>query len=270
MPNKEIFSVQDESTLKEYAASLGLASMPKLNFLHKSSDRQELRLKKNVNYKLHKLKEQIKAERLTKKIEKLGEKASATLTNRKRERGVEDYDDLLVVKKRHAVADIDEVGGLPAVDLHQATKSRKKKKKIAVDGSNIENKRIVFDDDGRETNVESLLDATASAKAITGKELEAAHEDYMRKVRERLQSTMAEDRATEKERIREKHRKKRLKERADRLGTDEGGEEMIVTLGSSGDESEHQSGESTSYDEDRFADVRAQEEMALAMIRGSS
>lgn len=275
MPNKDIFKVED-LPLNAFAASLGLAATPNIRFLHNIKDRTELRSKKNVNRKLQKLKEQIKAEKLAKKIEKMGGKRP-----REEEPAEKDgEDDLLVVKKKHTwneSPDEDE-GGLPDPHLYEESKSRHSKK-IRIDGSALgENKRIVFNDDGEEQNVASLLEQDASevAKEIQKDrdDLETANEDYMCKVRERLQSTVDKDRAEEKDRIREKHRKRRLQEKADKVDEMEG-EAIEVKLGLEASKSESAassdsvSSQEESEDEQEI-DVKAQEELALAMIRNNA
>jgi ATP-dependent RNA helicase DDX10/DBP4 len=273
MPDKDIFKVED-LPLDAFAASLGLAATPNVRFLHKIKDRTELRSKKNVNRKLQKLKDQIKAEKLAKKIEKMGGKRP-----REEESAEKDEDDLLVVKTKHTWNEPDDdEKALPDPHLHEATKSRHPKK-IRIDGSTGANKRIVFGDDGEEQNVASLLkqDTLEVAKEIQKdrNDLEIANEDYMRKVRERLQSTACDDRAQEKDRIREKHRKRRLQEKADKA-EDMEGEAVEVMLGHA-ETSESESvfsGESeTSEDESEEegeVELKAQEELALAMIRNNA
>lgn len=279
MPDKNVFKVED-LPLDAFAASLGLAATPNLRFLHKVKDRTELRSKKNVNRKLQKLKEQIKAEKLAKRIEKMGGKRPREEESDAKKNDDDEEDDLLVVKKKHAWGNSDsteEQQKLPDPHLYEATKSRHPKK-IRIDGSMGENKRIVFNDDGEEQNVASLLDQDASevAKEIQKdrNDLETANEAYMRKVKERLQSTVDKDRTEEKDRIRAKHHKRRLQEKAEKTDEMEG-EAVEVMFGQveeqSASESASSSGESESSqdesgDEDEI-DVKAQEELALAMIR---
>lgn len=272
MPNKEIFRVQD-LPLDAYAASLGLAATPNLRFLHKVKDRAELRSKKNMNRKLEKLKEQIKAEKLAKKIERMG---GGERSREQDELGEDsDEDDLLLVKKKHAW-DKSLDGGitLPDPHLHETTKSRHPKK-IRIDGSSASNKRVIFNDKGEEENVASLLEQDSSEVASKIKadreSLETANVEYMRRVQERLQSTAETDRAAEKERIRSKHRKRRLQEKSDKVEAE--GEAVTVTLGeaamSESDESVVSSVDD-GEDESIEMDVRAQEDIALAMIRNIS
>ena len=271
MPNKDIFSVKD-LPLEEYASSLGLASTPNVKFI-KESSRETLRTQKNVNHKLSKLKDQIKAEKLAKRIEKLGDRP---IMEKKRALAeVEDEDDLLLVKKKNSLEDQDE---LPEVNVNEVTRARKSKK-ICVEGTHGRNTRIVFDDDGEEIAVKSVLESMESDATV--QDLAAANADYMQKVRERLQSTMATDQAEEKDRIREKHNKKRMKEKGTRIDEvsntivtlDNDGEGVTSDNSSSGDssnsteESDDESDEESDDESDNEIDVKAQEDIALAMIR---
>ena len=164
------FAVQDMD-LDTYATSLGLASMPNLRFLQKVSSREGLREVKNVNRKLQKLKEQIKAEKLAKKIAKLGNQAKTTtefLSSKKRKStdhdddddDSEEEDDLLVIKKTH-VPQVEpkeqqqqndgSMDNSEAFNIHEVTRARRPMKKIRVDGSSSgQGKHIVFDEDGSE------------------------------------------------------------------------------------------------------------------------
>jgi hypothetical protein len=118
--------------------------------------------------------------------------------------------------------------------------------------------------------------STTRIDDIEKTDLDTANEDYIRKVRDRLQSTVEKDRVEEKDRVREKHRKQRLQEKAERVDEMEG-EAMEVTLGGVDEESEsgssadgESSGESSGDESELDAeiDVKQQEELALAMIRG--
>ena len=73
MPNKDIFKV-GELPLDELASSLGLAATPSTRFLKalKSKNRDALRGAKNVDQRLKILKGKIKAEKLAKRLAKLG------------------------------------------------------------------------------------------------------------------------------------------------------------------------------------------------------
>lgn len=266
MPNKEIFGAANDMPLAEYATSLGLSATPKLGFLKNAPDREKLRDQKNVNHKLHRLKEQIKAEKLEKRVAKLGQQPA-----KKRELEVEEEeDDLMVFKRKHSPDDDndDEEKALPDVGVHEVTKSRHAKR-IRVDGGTGENTRIKFDDDGEE---EKTVMASASSNERTDREnLESNHEEYMRKVRERLASTKDLDQAEAKQRIRDKHRKKRMEEKGEKdEDSDDEDEEVAVGLGNNEEDSDSGSGDDDeSDDSDDEVDIKAQEELALAMIRGS-
>ena len=270
MPNKEIFKIED-LPLDAFATSLGLAATPNTRFLQSVKDRSELRSKKNVNRKLQKLKEQIKAEKLAKKIEKLGDKRPSSEGP-----AGNDEDELLVVKTKHAWADDDEED-LPVARLHEVSKSRHPKR-IRIEGSTGENKRIVFNDEGEAKSAGSLLDWDASAVAEEiqkdREDIENANDEYIRKVKERLQSTADEDRLEEKDRIREKHRKRRLQEKGEKEEDDEE-EPAAVTLGYDDNEvrSDVSRASESSDDEsdaESVVDIAAQEELALAMIRSNT
>jgi ATP-dependent RNA helicase DDX10/DBP4 len=293
MPNKDIFKVQ-ELPLDEFAASLGLAATPSVRFLKelKSKSRDELRGKKNVNRKLEKLKEQIKAEKLRKRLEKLGNSVEAVEKVPKRKREEDDANDILVMKKRHEW-DEDDGGDLPQVDVNKVSQSRSDKR-IRIDGANGDNKRIVFNDDGEEeeNDLRQIAKPTSfGGDAIETEELAEANADYLRRVKERLKGNMELDRKEEKERIREKHKVKKIKEK-DPVDTDDVAEEMVVTLGSdttdndiesvqpfentnddsesSSDSEESSSSDSESEDEPDGAKLKKQEDLALALIQGNN
>lgn len=310
MPNKEIFGAVTDLPLEEYASSLGLASAPSVRFLKKLINREEERKKKNVDYKLLKLKEEIREERLEKKIAKLGSDGKARKKlrrqeeKRKRSRDGDDSsgddadEDLLVVKKVHDWGSGE--SSLPEVRLDEASKSRHAKK-IRIDGSSSGvNQKIVFDDDGgvEEDKIHKKQSTTDSATGVTAADLALAREEYLQRVRDRLSETNELDRREEKERIQEKHRKRKMKDRGGETNA-EGEEEdggAVVTLGGVGSEGEGGSaggsgsessdedhGESSGknenmeslYDDDSEdevesdgdeVDVKAQEELALAML----
>jgi len=261
MPDKKIFTGVTDLPLEEYASSLGLASMPTVRFLKKLKNRDEERKKKNVDYKLLKLKEEIKAERLEKKIAKLGSgeamKKLQKEKEKKKKRARDDDDDdsdadkdddnegLLVVKQVHEWGD--EASALPQVRLNEASKSRHAKK-IRVDGSSTGiNNKIVFDDDGdveedmireQEGGATGLPQAGGDT-AANDEALSSAKEEYLQRVRDRLKKTKELDRKEEKERIQEKHKKRKMKEKGEDGKNDEkedGG--AVVTLGGYGSESE--------------------------------
>ena len=288
MPHKEVFDAT-ALDVDGYATSLGLAATPALQFLKTTAgDRDANRKSKNVNRKLQKLKEQIKAEKLAKKIAKLGGKAGKNALQDSQEDNHDD-DVLLVSKKSQSTYDSAEE--TPDVDpgLSEAAKSRHPKK-IRVEGSNTDqNTRILFSDDGEEQNVKEMMLTPADPQKLVEqnqKELAKATDEYMEKVLQRLQATSELDKEEAKQRIREKHRKRRLQERGEKR--EDEGEEPVAMLADpeeSDDNEEHIAGESESAssaeassssdssDEDSSVDTavdtKEQEDMALALIRGS-
>lgn len=297
MPNKQIFAGVTELPLEEYALSLGLASMPTVRFLKKLNNREEQRKKKNVDYKLEKLKDEIKAERLEKKIAKLGggdkkaaEKALKKSSRKEKKRARDEDDDsdddgsgdennegLLVVKKVHEWGEKSEQP-LPQVNLNEASKSRHAKK-IRVDGSSSgTNQKIVFNDDGDAEedmiNEDGLMahgaiaaaaaaSSTSTAKDVTV--LASAREEYLEKVRSRLKKTKELDRKEEKERIKEKHKKRKMKEKGEDGNGSDGEEDggAVVTLGgahSDEDGSESSDGEEDGRNQNDDMDLYEEEE----------
>lgn len=286
MPNKDIFKVE-ELPLDEFASSLGLAATPSVRFLKelKSKSREDLRGKKNVNRKLEKLKEQIKAEKLRKKLEKMG-KSVDDLQNSKRIRNDEE-ENMFVVKKRHKW---DEDGeDAPDVDVNKVSQARSDKR-IRIDGANGNNKKIVFNEDGEEEE-DDLRKLTKNPiqdeENVAADKLVEANEDYLRRVKERLKASKDIDRQEEKERIREKHKLKKLKEKETEGNVANDQEEMVVTLGSgdeddidsigqsdsssSSSDSSSDSSESESDDDDdtNEAEMKKHEDLALALIQGN-
>jgi len=282
MPNKEIFKVE-ELPLEEFANSLGLAATPSVRFLKalKSKSRDELRGKKNVNKKLEKLKEQIRAEKLRKKLDKLGTSVEDTEKAAKRKREEDDDNDILVMKKRH---DWDEDDGedLPQVDVNQVSQSRSDKR-IRIDGANGNNKRVVFNEDGDEEEGGLRF----GGDAVKTDELAEANADYLRRVKERLSANKELDKKEEKERIRDKNTIKKLKGKKDLDETENsGGEEIVVTLGAasgdndddvsvgqsedSSDSDSSSSSDSSDNDEPDETELKKQEDLALALIQGKN
>jgi len=275
MPNKQIFTGVTHLPLEEYALSLGLASMPTVRFLKKLSNREEERKKKNVDYKLLKLKEEIKNERLEKKIAKLGSNSGAAAAveklkskkDKKRSRddndsGSEDEEEddknsgLLVVKQVHVWGEKSKEP-LPQVHLNEASRSRHAKK-IRIDGSSTGiNQKIVFNDEGSaEEDMIHEEDENDPQGSTSTPDLASARDEYLQKVRSRLKKTKELDRIEEKERIQEKHKKRKLKEKGEDAKIDNGGDDedeedggAVVTLGGHYDDDEEGDSSGSSSDD---------------------
>ncbi|CAM9134160.1 unnamed protein product [Ectocarpus fasciculatus] len=307
MPNKQAFRLS-ELPLEEYAFSLGLAAAPRVPGLEKAlvressggggedrdggvgderggaeneKQREEARAKKNVNRSLQRLKEQIKADKLRKRLEreaKVEEASKASLEPRKKKAraangtgsndgsGSSDSEDsdsseadgglVLVQKERSEVAgsgaEPEEDGG--AEELPRKRKKKEKKMRITSDGvaaAGVATKRV-FDEDGAAVDVISPLQAfakeaglpTAGASSASGAtSLPAASEAYVKRIKARLEAVDGEDKARDRERVREKHLKRRLKDK----DTEEEGMAEAPTLGSgsSSDGDADSDGEST-------------------------
>lgn len=267
MPNKEIFDV-DDLDVDGFAKSLGLSSTPNLRFLKSSAkNRQELRTTKNVNRKLQKLKEQIKAEKLQKKLAKMTRAGMAPPPPEKQQPDSDEEE--ILVPKNHGVAspDIHDDEALPDSGVDKATQP--KRKKIRIDGSSIMNKHVKFGDDGEEEEQPTFA-TLENATQVEGN-LEDATSSYVDSIRERLKQNFVQDAADEKERIKEKHRKRRLQDRGERDNS-EINDEPVVMLDDPESHSESSSDSSDSDDsssEDE-GDIKEQEAMALAMIRGAA
>ena len=298
MPYQNIFQISDLD-LDALSTSYGLASTPNLQFLKTAAkDRSEFREQKNVNKKLQRLKEQIKAEKLQRKLAKMGADPtgmssatllSAKLSKAKQERKDEsdgdddddsDIDELLVTKAKAINAD-DE---LPVDVIPEV------RKKIKLNGSTsgMTNQHIVFDDDGDNPTPDlstNALDGTIddiygnNHDVATIENVDVAANQYLESVRSRLNITKEQDRIDQKDRIRQKHKKRRLEQKDDRdetaaataiLNTD-------VDHGNDADdsdESENSSSNASTSDDDNddssieAVDVKEHEELALALIRG--
>ena len=290
MPLKEIFDVND-LPLDKFSESLGLASTPNLRFLQRSAkDRSERREKKNVNKKLQKLKEQIKAEKLAKKLGTVAHVGTADAV-----KDGEDSGDELLLSKKDQTWKVDNIDDLGDAGVHEVSASRHPKK-IRIDGSNASNKHVKFTDDGDVEDVKALVDTQAvDGSILKDKErLAKATDDYMAKVRERLKSNLEQDKADAQERVRLKHKKRRLKDKTER-GNVDGDQRVIVTLGgaeldkdflhnddedenndnlsissSASEEISASSVSSTSSTDADETDLKVQEKMALSFIRGTA
>ena len=288
MPNKEVFNLRN-LPLDEFAMSLGLASTPSARFLKNLTSRENLRESKNGNKKLQRLKEQIKAEKLQKRVEKYSASAQKSPFKKNKNNSNDDgeEDELLVVKERHQWVDDSD---LPHVDVNKATIRHSNSKRIHIDASsNGKNKRTKFTEDGEEVDESSSTELipncsedNANSKVVSN--IAAASEEYMKKVQKRLEATAQQDDDEAKARIQAKHRKKRFERKVsaqratesnDETGSDEVG---AVLLGGDIDQASYNSSSSidgsSSNNDDSDSDssddnesVGAQEDLALELLR---
>eukprot|EP00752_Nemacystus_decipiens_P011873 g10530.t1 len=268
MPNKQAFCLS-ELPLEEYALSLGLASVPKVSGLEKALEmsssgagkrgdggnehdgagaeneklREEARAKKNVNRSLQRLKEQIKADKLRKRLERESKLAAATkitseaATKKPRITKIrgnnddssdsEDSDSseadggLVLVQRKGSEGGTDPEENAPVADLVHKGK-KEKKMRITTDGvaaTGVGTKRV-FDEDGGVVDIVSPLQGFGKGTGLQGAkipsasntaDLPAASEAYVKRIKARLEAVDGEDKARDRERVREKHLKRRLK-----------------------------------------------------------
>ncbi|KAG7400836.1 ATPdependent RNA helicase [Phytophthora boehmeriae] len=287
--------------LDAFAESLGLPGAPRMPFLSKlqaesekggnEALREELRGKKNVNRKLQQLKEKIKAEKERKRLArqlaglepKEQEEVKKKLEKKQKEQEEseedEDEDSLMVVKRRHNWNEEDE-----PLDLEALGPSKKKQKKLRVDREAVNASKLVFDEEG---NSASMADRLAARNTGDNEfaDVEQHAKQYTEQVAARLAAKDAEDRLLEKERVRAKHHKKRMKIKGERDGDGSEDEGARLAMGSddekssSGSDSDQDSGEEDSGSESEDDDVSAkkrkvdsqavasQEELALRMLQ---
>lgn len=190
-------------------------------------------------------------------------------------------DDLLVVKARHEYELSDDV-----IDGNGfAEETVRHPKKIRVESR----KSIKFGDDGmKEAKLLSSMMNKESGdqddEAVDTEGIVNASNVYMEKVHQRLEQTKQLDKEEERERIRAKHKQRRLKEKAER-GEEQARAEPKAVLQSahhSDDEEESSSSPKddssagSSSSESIFEgnsgklDLTAREDIALALIRGRS
>lgn len=269
--------------LEAFSASLGLSSMPDVSYILKNQfSRESNRESKNVNRKLQKLKEQIKAEKEAKQ-----KKKKKRSLEEQQEQQDED-DDFLVVKARHEADDIEDNFPL------DAAAARRHAKKIRIDGNNASGKRTIFGDDGTEQPVfvlgnKNSVDVDKDAPSKDPVDLQLANDSYLDQVRQRLEQNRDLDKQEERERIRAKHKKKRLQEKKQKdnddndngedppsmavLATSDNDDEECSSRNSaastSNDDNDSSASEDDSSSEEEEVDVAAQEDLALSLIRGS-
>lgn len=311
MPAKDVFDAS-QLPLDEFALSLGLPGAPRMPFLAKlqaaSAEggdeklRDELRQKKNANRKLQQLKEKIKAEKERKRLEKqlaalekegkkpvVEAKKKEKAQDEEEEEEEEEADDLMVVKRRHKWdQDNAEDDDLPDVDEMAVSRKKRKLLKKIRDSGDVSNK-VVFDDEGNAVKMADRLAARVvgdTEVAAQFADVEQQSKRFAEEVAARLRAKDEEDRRLEKERVRAKHHKTRMKRKGERDEDDDEGEDGGATLAGASDEDEDEDeemasgsdsdgGKSDSGDEESGseddseggADVATQEELVLRMLQ---
>lgn len=260
-PNRDVFDAS-KLPLDEFALSYGLPGAPRMPFLSKIKEdqeamREELRGKKNVNRKLQMLKDKIKAEKERKRLEKQltslkKEKKDAAAAEKQGEDSESESEDdaLMVVKRRHNwdKDDAEDEDEEEVIDL-DASRKKKKAKKIRVDNE-VSYNRVVFDEDGNSMKVLEKMAAQRIDVDTEFADVEAKSRQFQASVAARLKEKDAEDRRLEKERVRAKHHKKRMKEKGERDGEDDDDAAVATLGGGSSDEDEVMESGAGSSDED--------------------
>eukprot|EP00742_Colponemidia_sp_Colp-10_P006076 GILJ01006502.1.p1 GENE.GILJ01006502.1~~GILJ01006502.1.p1 ORF type:complete len:882 (+),score=196.31 GILJ01006502.1:48-2693(+) len=168
----------------------------------------------------------------------------------------ESEDDLIVVKRvDHDIEGVDSKGTVEGM-------SKKKLKKIKIEGLAKGENRKVFDEEGN-----ALKPLEGLAKGVTGTDEEEtgltgmdvterglgskrvdAGENYLRDVSEALREQDTIDRETERQRVKDKHKKRKLKERKRRREDQDGVEGPVAMLG--GSDSEQEEHDAVMYESD--------------------
>lgn len=261
-PNREVFDAS-ALPLDDFALSYGLPGAPRMAFLSKLKEdheamREELRSKKNVNRKLQNLKDKIKAEKERKRLEKQLASLKKDKAEEKSKEVVEEEeesdeeDSLMVVKRRHDW-DQDDDDDDEVIDL-DASRKKKKAKKIRVDG-HVSSNRVVFDEEGNSMNVLEKMAAQHVNVDEEFADVETKSKQFQAQVAARLKEKDAEDRRLEKERVRAKHHKKRMKEKGEREDGDDDDDEAMLgaTLGGASSDEDMASGGSDDDSDDGSA-----------------
>lgn len=272
-PNKAVFNAK-KLTIAAFAKSLGLPSTPriKISGIGGERERAELRKVKNTRQSHHllsgseeeetpKVEPKTKWERLMSRkrretgmlesetvftIQQEGDDAATQPRKNKAklqvtEEDEEEEEDILVFKRKLAPLETSE-----EVDPHfYQSRNARKKLKISKDGikkGKVRGTRTVFDDETGEarSEFELLVKKINNERAVD----ETNRAEYVSDVTGRLKASEAIDKQEERKRIKEKHRKQRVKTRRQNLAEDE----EDASSGSYSDASS-QEDEASSYDE---------------------
>ena len=279
-PNKNVFDVQ-RLNLDDLASSMGLSSTPRVSFLKGANSREESRNLRNENSQLYQLKQSILMEKRMKrgdsdlKKKKKVERASITPFGLEDE---DDEDDTVLFKKASKKRSLVELDN----DDEQVLSKKQSHKKLKIRSNRETENHFFFDETGtKRTALESLADGSdvlSSDSKLLNLNVDRIT-SYQRRVAEQMNEADDEDRELNRQRVKEKHRKKKLKAREAR----EDEEDVGVTLGgatlggvsndddddddddeSSSEGSGSSDGGSSSEDEDM--DVNSAQQKALALL----
>ena len=214
-----------------FSASLGLAVAPAVPVVAVSGKIGEdsTHKVKNVNRSLDRLKKQIKAAKDEKRLaaQKQSKPESADSDSEE-----DSGDEFLVVKKSGEAHGEDAAASMSLDDVaaEAAAPHVKPKKvkplKIRQDGESTASvragaKRIAFDDSGAAIDpLQRIGEMTQSTSILSTASLQSEITDHIQKTRQVIDAVRKEDNARERERVREKHlkKKRRANEEADNVG----------------------------------------------------
>lgn len=273
-PNKRVFQLH-ELPIEAFAHSLGLAGVPAYGQGHGDdiTDREALRTKKNVNRKLQKFKDKIKAEKAAKKLLK---QQQLGVDEEPKEPEQEEEDDLLRVKRVHHWnhaeddddADDDDRTGESEHSSIMPVRllSKNKKLKIRHEGTGA-NSKLLFDEEGEgKAPMEWLMSKQKEQEQSNViVDIKEASERHVEKVAQGLKARDQQDREHEKERIRAKHLKKKMKNRALREEEEGGGGCQLASQSSSNEGSSlNDEDEEDSSSDEEIVDTEA---LALELLQ---
>ncbi|KAI8144112.1 P-loop containing nucleoside triphosphate hydrolase protein [Fennellomyces sp. T-0311] len=242
--NKNIFKAT-ELPAEEFATSLGLAGVPKIKFLTQAKAKEtavsKLLAEKDEDEDMGTSKDQTKTKYdrmfqrknqdiLSEHYNKLVDFANDTVTKD------DDGDDFLTIhRKDHELEsepeeDIKELVS-ENISKRQLKMSKKEKAKKSAKGE-----RIVFDEEGNPHQLYEMVDEEEFLKAGDAK---AQKEAYINEETKVMQTADWEDKATAKDKRREKRQKQKLRKQQElnELRRARGEEEIVYTLGSDAEDS---------------------------------
>lgn len=210
----EAFQVQ-KLPIEKFATSLGLAAPPALKLpdpKNAARVKASAHAKKNTNRKLDKLKAQIRAAKTN---------LAAPIATVSNDDDKDNDEPLLRSAKRQKFADStlpEPVAG--ALTIKQEAKKPKRQLRLKIrDGIDAKAtaKKVLFDDDGKALPEFTMSLEAAQNKPVDHNQLRTSHDDFVARVRERLQQSAFEDRKSERQVRRERlqNLKKRRKDAHD-------------------------------------------------------
>eukprot|EP01041_Mallomonas_annulata_P006904 gene6904-14017_t len=267
LPSRKAINPTD-LPLDEFSASYGLAftPIPPSAVTDTSDGRNENREKKNVNRKLDKLKKQIKEAKLAKKALKIDaetQKSTPSTSNKNTDVNVEEEDFLIPKQTENNTHQQQEKdngddheddtdmkklkkskGSKGTLVTEPATvKGKKKPLRIRPDGTGktaADRTKVLFDEEGHETEGMHLIHSTEVTTDNNNntndntanehrKEVRAREaEEHLRRVKARIDEGRFEDSLKDKERVRNRHRELRMRDKGEKNENNNSSNAMAV------------------------------------------